>query len=136
MKSSDDWPLEGKPLAWKPPGGTSSLAVPLFNNEQEISWDEYLDRLKIKVAWMSRQHKNPVSVLEREWDERVGGIPALNKPEELVDNLDFQELMQERYNVRQSQFPQPVTNQPSLIEEIKNSDLELWMMDFAPRLAD
>jgi hypothetical protein len=131
MPNSDDWPIKGPKLAWTP--GGAALAVPLREGEKELTWEQYLDRLKVRVRWMSKAHRDPLAVLAEEWP----GRPPAASPEALLDDLDFQDLLQERHDLSSGQFPRKVSHDPSLIEEMSvANNLQTWMQGIVIPLAD
>src|SRR5262245_28270021 len=135
MPSSTDWPLKGvKPRAWSP--GSEALAIPLYPAWTEVSWIAYVEMLKERVRWMAAQYKEPVSVLEREWDDRVGMVPCLKVPEDIVDVLLHSDLLPERHYISPRSFPMKVRSDPSMVESFQALDLETWMMVLVPKLAD
>jgi hypothetical protein len=131
-----EWPLKHPwpRRAWRPPAA-GPLAVPLLPSDKSLTWDQYLDRLGARVAWMCESVDDPKEMLEEMWRDRVGSSePPLPKRMDLVPHEpNFQNLLMGKYGVSEAMFPTPVQSDPDAVWQVREmSDLWAWLAEFLP----
>jgi hypothetical protein len=120
-------------LAWSP--GSAALAVPVLAHEKELTWPEYLSRLRKRLRELCQNHSNPAAAYNREWWERMGvaaGLPDETNPVSHLESDQFAEMLSNVHHLNSSSFPHAIKPSPARAEEMETYDLESWLMEVLP----
>jgi hypothetical protein len=78
-----------------------------------LEWDQYMQRLAKRLEDLAIKERAPVVLLEREWTDQVGSNLGLGSDVSSVkDNLEFEERLREKHDLRREDFPLEVDNNP------------------------
>ena len=115
---------------WSP--GPVALAVRATPGEvfSEADWKE---DLRQRLNELGEQMDDPVTFLQQEWMNRVGGdLVGLQSPGDVVDHPEFEAELERHgleveWPIKASLMLEPGTEPP---------DLETWVMEMLPSLRD
>jgi hypothetical protein len=130
-----NWPIPHPPKAWSP--GGPALAVPLSpRDQQQMTWERYLDLLQSRLQWMENESlasglDDPVDLYRRKWEDLTGDVPqSLGKSlSSHVQTTEFQQMLR----LSSRDFPMQISPNPSEIAAIKELwDPEDYLMSLVP----
>lgn len=117
---------------WTP--GPMCLNVDLDPGQTQLTWAEYRRKLKQRVRQLAERTRDPIETLESLWLDLDGHCPSMRTPEQVVESAEFQNVIRDRHQVRSSMFPMKV--EPMDLTEEDFPDLDSWMKELMPPLAD
>lgn len=116
MRNLTGWPIKAKEeLAFAP--GRAATAVPIYPGETSLTWDEYLDRFRLRLQWMQDNDPEEVPRLySRKWWELAGRDVDLKNIADHVQSLVFLEDFLAENEVHRGDFPMKVESQERAVD--------------------